>query len=189
MDWKNTQEYLHWMQFLEYMPGAARERARESFENGEWPEIEIIPPKNRKEKRRLTALLPKLISHVMEECGTGKKCGGGRDECCKDVPKRVCEAGEPGLFFAEVFHPTRTGDTNGGSGGKGAGDPADITQGHEDGVYIVDLFRADGLHQYRVRDIRVFAETAKNPVFECEHGEILLQCSVEKVAQAVQECK
>ena len=48
MDGKSAEEYLHWMQFLEYMPSAARETARKSFEKGEWPEVEIIPP--RKEK-------------------------------------------------------------------------------------------------------------------------------------------
>ena len=65
--WKDGHEYMHWMQFLEYMPAAVREEARKSFEKGEWQEVQILPPRKEKEKRRLAALLPELISHVIEE--------------------------------------------------------------------------------------------------------------------------
>lgn len=85
--WKSVDEYVHWMQFLEYMPEELREEAMERFAVQEWPTRAIVPPSKEKEKRRLMALLPDLISHVIENCGSGEKSSGSGNKRCNDVTK------------------------------------------------------------------------------------------------------
>lgn len=113
MDWKSAEEYLHWMQFLEYMPSAARETARKSFEKGEWPEVEIIPPRKEKEKRRLAALLPGLILRVEEECSAGEKGGSSCDEGRDHVAGGIFQTGQAVLLLAKVLQAPGAGDGDG----------------------------------------------------------------------------
>ena len=141
--WKSAEEYLHWMQFLEYMPAAAREAARKSFEKGEWPEVEILPPRKGKEKRRLAALLPELILLVSEECSAGEKGGSSCDDGCDHVTGGILKTRQTLLLRAEVFQSAGRSDGNGRIGGEWAGDPAEIAKTFEDGVYIVNVFFAD----------------------------------------------